>query len=211
MICVSISRLKEITDLSLEAVDLVELRFDQIGLGPEEVYPLLPPHWRSVATCRPGNQEERTRMEWLQRAMELGATYLDVELESDEAYLGTLLQHAKRCRTLPIVSYHNFEGTPSREVLADTLTACHRRGGTVAKVATAVHSIEDVRALLSLYDLQGRKVVIGMGERGRITRVLAPYMGSEFTFAAPRGGLETAPGQLDLRQLQEIFNVIGTS
>jgi len=54
-------------------------------------------------------------------------------------------------------------------------------------------------------------VVIGMGEKGRITRVMAPFLGAEFTFASPESGGETAPGQLSVNQLNELFNVINQS
>jgi 3-dehydroquinate dehydratase-1 len=209
MICVSISQLEEIKTLPPDEVGLVELRLDHIGLDPGEVYPLLPVHWRTVATCRPGNQEISTRMEWLKRSMDLGATYVDMELESEESYLTQLKEHAERCGTLTIVSYHNFKETPTGEALAQLLSACFDRGGKIAKLATHVRSKADLRSLISLYSLPGRKVVIGMGEMGRITRVIAPYLGSEFTFASPREGMETAPGQLDLRQLQDIYKVIG--
>jgi len=43
---------------------------------------------------------------------------------------------------------------------------------------------------------------------GRITRVLAPYLGSEFTFAAPSFGEETAPGQLAAGDLMNIFKLV---
>jgi 3-dehydroquinate dehydratase-1 len=209
MICVSISHLEEISSLLVEEVSLVELRLDHIGLDPAEIYPLLPGHWKTVATCRPGKQEISTRLDWLKKSMDLGATYVDMELESEESYLRQLKEHAERCGTLTMVSYHNFEETPAEEELAELLGACFDRGGEIAKVATLVRTSADLRSLISLYNLPGRKVVVGMGTLGRITRVIAPYLGSEFTFTSPRGGMETAPGQLDLRQLQDIYKVIG--
>jgi 3-dehydroquinate dehydratase len=40
---------------------------------------------------------------------------------------------------------------------------------------------------------------------------MAPYLGAEFTFASPGGGSETAPGQLDMKQLIELYKVIDKS
>ena len=62
-----------------------------------------------------------------------------------------------------------------------------------------------------MYDLPGKKVVIGMGEMGRITRIMAPYLGAEFTFASPTHGGETAPGQLNYGQLKDLYKVINES
>ena len=62
--------------------------------------------------------------------------------------------------------------------------------------------------LFTLYDLPGRKVVLGMGQEGRISRIMTPYLGSEFTFASAAQGEETAPGQFDFQQLTDIYKVI---
>ena len=50
-----------------------------------------------------------------------------------------------------------------------------------------------------------------MGKLGRISRVMGPYLGAEFTFAAPGEGEETAPGQLSYDQLEAIYKVINKS
>ncbi len=44
-------------------------------------------------------------------------------------------------------------------------------------------------------------VIIGMGEKGVITRVAAPMLGAEFTFASAETGKETAPGQISKERL----------
>ena len=91
------------------------------------------------------------------------------------------------------------------------MIACYEKGGTIAKIATQVNGPEDIRNLLSLYHLPGRKVILGMGPQGRITRVMGPYLGAEFTFASTGQGGETAPGQLTVKQLSELYKVIDGS
>jgi 3-dehydroquinate dehydratase type I len=81
----------------------------------------------------------------------------------------------------------------------------------VAKIATQVNNMQEIMDLLSLYELPGRKVVLGMGSQGRITRVIGPYLGGEFTFASPEPGNETAPGQLCMAELKAIFKAINAS
>ena len=51
-------------------------------------------------------------------------------------------------------------------------------------------------------------VVIGMGREGLITRVAAPFLGAEFTFASPGKGKETAPGQLSRAELANLIDQI---
>ena len=50
--------------------------------------------------------------------------------------------------------------------------------------------------ILSLYNIPGRVVAFGMGNLGKITRIVAPFLGAEFTYAAMDEGAQTAPGQI---------------
>jgi 3-dehydroquinate dehydratase type I len=208
MICISISSLEEIKGIPEQEVELIELRLDLIGLEPELVYSRVSAGWKTIATCRPGPFGEATRKAWLKASMDLGATYIDLEIESDADYLRELKGHAKNKGVQVIISYHNFEETPGGDVLVRQLKTCFEKGGDIAKVTTLVNSREDVLRLLSIFNLPGRKVVLGMGSMGRIIRVMAPYLGAEFTFASAGRGVETAPGQLDYRQLIELYKVI---
>lgn len=189
----------------------LELRMDLIRKDPEDVFSLLPEHVETIVTCRPDVYNEAERMRLLKSSMDLGATYVDVELESTDAYLNALAAHAGDQGTKLIVSYHNFELTPETEELETLLQNCYERGGDLAKIAVQVHSREDVGKLMDLYRLPGKKVIIGMGKLGRISRVMGPYLGAEFTFAAPGKGGETAPGQLSYDQLRSIYKVIDES
>lgn len=192
-------------------VELVELRLDLIGKEPAEIYSRIPPDWKTIATCRPGNHDDVTRLKWLKSSVELGVEYVDAELESSTEYLEEIKRAAASRGTQIILSYHNFDETPGPELLKSTLNDCYERGADVAKIAVRVNRREDLNRLIRLYELPGRKVVLGMGQMGRILRVFAPYLGAEFTFASPGRGMEAAPGQLDLKQLSDIYKMIDES
>ena len=51
-------------------------------------------------------------------------------------------------------------------------------------------------------------IAISMGEKGKITRVLGPLLGSYLTFAAIATGKESAPGQMTVKDLRDIFQII---
>jgi len=208
MICISISDLEEIKSIPEKEIERMELRLDLIDLEPGLVYSRVPAGLKTIATCRPGTYREEKRKAWLKTSMDLGAAYVDLEIESAAHYLKELKDHAENKGVQVIISYHNFEETPGRELLTRQLKTCFEKGGDIAKVTTLVNSREDVLRLLSLFDLPGRKVVLGMGSMGRIIRVMAPYLGAEFTFASARSGGETAPGQLDFKQLVKLYKVI---
>jgi 3-dehydroquinate dehydratase-1 len=211
MICVSISRIDQLPGLIESGLTLLELRLDLIKEDPGHIYQQIPDHVQTIATCRPEGYTESERIELLKTCMDLGANFIDLEIESTDDYLTTLTAHARQCGTQTIISYHNFESTPDERELEHLLQKCYDRGGNVAKIAVQVNTMKDLHHLLGLYKLPGKKVVLGMGKLGRVTRIMGPYLGAEFTFGAPGTGSETAPGQFSYIQLTDIFKVINES
>ncbi len=211
MICVSISRTDQLQWVIESGATLVELRLDLIKEDPGRIYQLIPDRIQTIATCRPEALNESERIQLLQTCMDLGATFIDMEIESTNNYLSTLTGYANQCGTKSIISYHNFDTTPDLQGLEQILQRCYERGGDVAKIAVQVSTLKDVHNLLALYKLPGKKVVLGMGKLGRITRLMGPYLGAEFTFGSPGSGNETAPGQFSYNQLTNIYKVIDES
>lgn len=189
----------------------MELRLDLIREDPVHIYQQLPDHVQTIATCRPEGYKESERIELLKTCMNQGANFIDIEIESTDDFLKKLAAHAHLCGTKSIISYHNFEATPEKKELEHILHKCYERGGDVAKIAVQVNILKDVHHLLGLYNLPGKKVILGMGQLGRITRLMGPYLGAEFTFGAPGTGSETAPGQFSYNQLTDIYKVIDES
>lgn len=211
MICISISESSQLHLCNEQGAQLVELRLDLIGLHPLELYPKIPDGIKTVVTCREGTYSEQERMDLLNAAIEQGANYVDLELESSEKFVSGIMPVAKTYGCEVIFSHHDFEGTPGIMELKSKMEACFERGGAIAKIATHIHAQEDVINLLFLYSLPGRKIILGMGDAGRITRVAAPLLGSEFTFASPGEGGETAPGQMSSSQLNAIYKILNGS
>ena len=211
MICASVSKLSALSEAVDSGAGLIELRLDLIGIHPSELYPLIPAEIRTIVTCRPGVFSEEDRLERLKAGMSLGAAYVDLELETPAGDMEQLLSKARQEKCKVIISYHDYIRTADREDLESIMLACYERGGDIAKIATQVNAPEDIRNLLSLYDLPGKKVILGMGPEGKITRLIGPYLGAEFTFASTGKGEETAPGQLSVKQLNDIYKMINES
>jgi 3-dehydroquinate dehydratase type I len=211
MICVSVSHSKQLKEAIESGAGMLELRLDLIGENPEKLFPIIPPDLPTVVTCRPGIYSEEERLSLLKKGLELGAAYVDVETESTSQFIKAIKTSAERYRKKLILSYHNFERTPGLEDLESVMIACFEKGGDVAKIATQVYGYDDLLTLLALYKIPGQKVILGMGPQGRILRVIAPYLGGEFTFASLEEGKETAPGQLSFQEMSEIFKVLDKS
>jgi 3-dehydroquinate dehydratase-1 len=114
----------------------------------------------------------------LKSAIRHGASYIDIEVESNDAYKNELKKAAADAGCESIVSYHDYEKTPVMRELEQIISWCFEGGADLAKIACQVNSISDAARLLSLYSLGKPVISIGMGEAGRITRIAAPLLGA---------------------------------
>lgn len=209
MICVSIgSGSPDEAKKILRKSGFIELRADLLHWKPEEYREVILSGYKIVFTCRPGDYSNPERLELFGMAMDAGAAYIDVEIESEGSFLDGVRNLVGLNSTQIIVSYHNYEMTPSQDMIEAKLEECYNAGGDVAKIACRVHSPADAARLLSLYGISGRKVILGMGKIGKITRLAATLLGAEFTFASSGDGEATAEGQLSYDKMKEIIKII---
>ncbi len=199
----------------LPGVELAEIRLDGADLSADEIRRIFTLHDNLIATYRPstGTDSAGKRKMALLTAMEAGAAYVDIEIEAGAAYKKEIMQTARQRECRVILSYHNYDNTPSKKQLEMIIEQCFSEGADIAKIACQVHSEADSARILSLYDYpgqlhQGKIAAFGMGEKGKITRLAASFLGSPFTYASLSRGNETAPGQLDKDTLERILGWI---
>lgn len=153
-----------------------------------------------------GSRAEQLRL--LLQAAEGGCTYLDWEFYRGEALPAELSQIRDRV----ILSYHNFQETPSEVELASLFKEMAATGAGVVKIVTRAQKMEDNLSLLRLIRhgrRQGLKVVaFCLGPLGRISRVTCLFVGAAFTYAALETGAEAAPGQLTLSEMQQVLELL---
>jgi 3-dehydroquinate dehydratase-1 len=196
MICISVGNIELIAKVNELKPELIEVRYDLINELPADINVVLDEDIKQIATCRPGRHSDVQRIAILKSALDLGAAYIDIEIESESSYLTELRDYASLKDCDVIISYHNYESTPPLDELKSILSECYEKGAKLAKIACMAICEEDSVRLLSLYDSEGRKVILGMGEAGKITRIKATDRGAEFTFVSVDNNESTAPGQL---------------
>ncbi|MFN8207095.1 MAG: type I 3-dehydroquinate dehydratase [Bacteroidales bacterium] len=207
MICVSLAEPDFGRCLGMvQRYPFTEIRLDAAAFNLDEVRQLFSTGNKTIATYRPGNEDDRIRQKALAEAVRAGATYLDIEYEAEDSYRKELIREAAGRGCSLIISWHDYEKTPDQEELELIMDRCYAMGADIAKIACMVNERQDMVRLLSLYNLPGKKVVLGMGEKGSFSRIAAALLGAEFTFAPPDDGHETAPGQLSLSELQQYLN-----
>lgn len=185
----------------VRGADLVELRLD--GVADVDVAGALADRRLPVVvTCRPARQggrfdgAEETRLRLLEQAWDLGAEWVDVELDAAEA----LVARSGGARLLR--SFHDFDGMPAD--LPALLARLLGSGTALVKLAVTARRLGDVVALDHAGRLAGgRAVLIAMGEAGVTSRILAARLGSPWTYA----GDSVAPGQLPLARMRDELRV----
>ena len=210
MICTTIQNrtLEEIIGLlegSEPRIQMAEIRLDRCPLDIEEIESLFSSSDTPlVATCRvvdDGNGTWEEAEEKLTAAVEAGAAFLDLEIEAPKEVGKRLRRACTEYGTTMIRSSHFFAGTPSDDVLRNTVEKCRKFGGEIVKIAAVAKSGEDVARVLGLYSQeqttqrQAELIAFSMGETGRASRLECLRLGSPFTYAALNDNEAAAPGQ----------------
>lgn len=189
----------------LDCCDVVELRFDQFMDKDEclELCKKLRKHTQVLLTIRTSleggtweiDDEERFK---LFQFFALDVDMIDVELKSP------LFASHKRSdfpKSIQLVaSFHNYEETPSSNEISQLIQKGKDWGADIVKLAVFTHSEKDVEVLRPFL-ATGEICLIGMGEKGLVTRLSFPKQGSMLTY----GYLDdsAAPGQVSAQELSD--------
>lgn len=207
-ICVSIANTTFENILKiLEDVGMAEIRIDLLDLMPNQLEMVFSSHNKLIATCRQGRYDEAQRASLLARAIEAGAAWVDLEIETSPEWRKPLIDLARSKRCKVIISWHCFGRTPNDAEMHQLVDSLYSAGADVAKIACLSNSRVDSARILSLYSKYRNIVALGMGASGVITRIAALSLGAPFTFASIEGNV-TAPGQLDYKEIENLVNRI---
>lgn len=198
----------------------LEFRLDYLpnpesGIALIEKFVKTRPEVHVLATCRlhshsghfKGSIDQQTRL--LAKAAAAGAFAIDLEIESAESAVPAV--ESLREHTPVIVSYHNFDSTPS---LDPVLRRLMRVRADAYKLATLARKPTDSLRVVEFLKHYHKKehhqvplIAFTMSEQGICTRVLSPGLGGLFTYAAPADAEGTAPGQVPARIMKGLYRI----
>lgn len=143
---------------------------------------------------------EAKRLEEILHLAELHPTYFDLEYDTDPKFLD---EFQKKYPGIQIVlSYHHFKETPNLAPLLDLLKKRHT---PFIKIACQANSTSDALRMLQACATESTLVGISMGTNGMCTRVLAPHLGSPWTYTCLTSQQATAEGQLSLEEMTQVY------
>ncbi|RJX32645.1 MAG: type I 3-dehydroquinate dehydratase [Desulfurivibrio sp.] len=224
LLCVAIARPD--TGAAIQAArqaqafaDVIEIRLDSLA------EPAIAPFLQAIATPllftnRPrweggqGDGPEEKRLALLLQAVQAGAAYVDIELNSEQAAVQGLCAAARQQGgTQVIVSWHNFSETPGVAALTDIFSRQRSSGAQIGKIVTMAHDFTDVLRVLQLQEEAHRHgfplIAFCMGRAGMISRLATLELGGFMTYAALNADEATAPGQLAALELLNCLKSFG--
>jgi len=169
----------------------------------------------AIATCRRKENGGHfagsltSELDVLAKASGAGCLIVDLEVESAEhatrPQLARFRAGLRAAGTALLLSYHDYSRTKGLDQAAKRINAFEPE---YVKVVSTARTLADNLAVLSLIEdqtLHTHVVAIAMGEEGLVSRVLGPRAGAAFTFASSGDGAETAPGQVTVRALTDLY------
>ena len=136
---------------------------------------------------------------------------VDIELFHDEERVKDLVKQAHNYNVVVIMSNHDFEKVPAKDVIEFRLKKMADLGADVPKLACMPHSADDVLTLLSATNdarkaLANPIITMAMADLGKVSRIAGQVFGSCLSFGAV--GKTSAPGQLSIEDLRNAENYL---
>jgi 3-dehydroquinate dehydratase type I len=191
----------------LHGADYTELWCDKLKLedAKELVRRKQTPLVVNLKDAREGGNFSGTfnqKLNYLSELAQRGADYIDIPFTQDlvEKELETLSGKV-------ILSYHDFKSTPSLPDLEHLQEQMMALNPAIIKIATQVNREIDIINLIKLQLnsplTRNKRIIIGMGEKGKVTRAMSPMFENTMTFACFDQKSKTAPGQLTIDELRD--------
>jgi len=198
-----------------DAADLIEFRMDKAD-APLEQLSQYDGELPLIATNRTrwfgGKAKDTGRLDTLIAASRHDAVeFVDIEIETARA--GEWITTEFRDNDVKlIISHHDFEETPSRDILDAIIEQCAEYGD-IGKVATFPQNKSDTLTMLGAINdanERGLNVAgISMGEIGSHTRAIGHLYGSTLGYAPLESDeTEYAPGQIPVHTLASLIEVL---
>ncbi len=184
-------------ELRLDLFERIDMEY--VAMMMKEAPLLLTLRKKSEGGQFEGSEAEREAL--IERLLALEPPFFDLELDMDPSFLHKTIQDHPRTKF--ILSYHNFEKTP------DDLEAIYQKMSRYEaytyKIAAFASSTNDALRMLLFGKHHPKVSVICMGERGEFARILGPVAGNRVDYARLDVSNGTAPGQLSLTQLVDLY------
>lgn len=195
----ALNAIEKIKSLGELRFDLSELHIDDIKTIKDKTDNKL------IFTCRGGKFSEDLILQAYQKAIESDYDFIDIDLQHDGYLLSSLYPALSQSSCQLILSYHNYDETPSLKNLEEIIHKLESSKANIIKIATLTHQQNDVEILMKAQNSKKDIICLGMGEFATESRIQSILNGGAFTFTAFDLSKSTAKGQLDYDSFQDAY------
>jgi 3-dehydroquinate dehydratase I len=191
--------------------DVIELRLDSLNLPVDTIRAALTSNVtpilltaRHPAEGGQGSVDAAGRMALIEPLLDLAAL-VDIELRS-AMEMKPLIDKAHARSVQVIGSFHDFQATPTDEILRGAISFAQPAGLDGVKLATYINSPADLTRLITLTSEPQRLRLscMGMGPWGRVSRLVLAKCGSLLNYGYM--GESNAPGQWPAASLKQMLS-----
>ena len=130
---------------------------------------------------------------------------VDVEFLQGDTAVNTIVKHAEISDCKVIISNHDADSTPGKDILINRIKTMKERGADIVKIGMEPRSGQDVDTMIEVCKEMSKEmpiIMISTNKMGVITRIDAEKIGSALTY----GYLDepTGKGQLPIEELAEM-------
>lgn len=138
---------------------------------------------------------------------------VDVEYHLGAEFVEKLTEKLQKLQVGVIGSCHDFDRTPEKEEIVDTLCSMQQIGVDITKMAVMPRNKNDVLTLLQAsVEMEDQRadrpfITMSMGKLGGVSRLAGSLTGAALTFAA--AGRPSAPGQMSAEGIEAALKLLG--
>lgn len=196
----------------LKTSEIIEIRADFVkGIKPVDVKTISDKiKVDSIFTCRHVKEggkfsgSTKQQIEILKAAFNEKYTYVDVACDNP-----LLSELSSKDEKKLLISYHNFKKTPASIELLAVLERMREFSPAIMKIASMINSPKDLFTLFELLKQKRDKeklIVVGMGDAGKLTRIVFPMMGSHLIYVTE--STKFVQGIMTRKELETIYKII---
>ena len=167
-----------------------------------------------IAVCRAAAEKgsfkgsEQERINVLKMAIEAGSQLVDVSMDTELPLIKGLKTVCDNHGAKLIISKHFWDSMPDLGILEAIYDKAESMGADIVKIAVFIDKWEQNADLFELCkrlnNRQTKFIVIGMGKKGKISRIGCPLLGSYLTYVALDAKSKTADGQMTFAEISQL-------
>lgn len=181
-----------------KVVDIVEIWFDELGEHNEEKLNKIFAEKRLpfIYKCQ--------KPENIKKILPKKIEFIDLDIATPTKIIKEIRK--KSPKTKIIISFHDFNKTPSTKTLKNIAEKIKSKGADIIKIVTQATSFEEgikMLSFLSELHAKGEKAIcLCMGAKGKITRTAGHLLGNYIMYAPIKESDKTAFGQITVNKLK---------